>query len=203
MSLTKAQVREILSAAGVDAEHLADAVDKIIDGHKTSIKALREERDGYKADAEKLPNVQKELDDLREKIKDDSKDPYEPKYNDLKAEYEKYKADVEAKETTAKKQAAFRQLLKDVGVSEKRIDTVMKVTDISKLELDDKFAIKDAEKLSEDIKKEWDDFIQTTGEMGAKTATPPDNTGGNNGQLSRAAQLAQKYREDKYGKEDK
>lgn len=204
MSLTKAQVREILSTAGVDAEHMAEAVDKIIDGHKTSIEALREERDGYKSDAEKLPDVQKELDELREKVKDGNKDPYEPKYNDLKEEFEKYRAEVEAKETTAKKQAAYRQLLKDVGISEKRIDTVMKVSDLSELELDDKLAIKDAEKLSENVKKEWADFIQTTGEKGADTATPPENTGGNDGQPSRAAQLAQKYHEDLYGKrEDK
>ena len=200
MSLTKAQIREILSTAGVDAEHMADAVDKIIDGHKTSIDALREERDGYKADAEKLPDVQKELDELREKVKDGNKDPYEPKYNEIKAEFEKYKADIEAKETTAKKQAAYRQLLKDVGISEKRIDTVMKVSDISGLELDDKLAIKDAEKLSEAVKQEWADFIQTTDQKGADTATPPNNTGGNDGKPSRAALMAQKYNEDLYGK---
>ena len=50
MALTKAQVREILSAAGVTSEHMSDAVDKIIDSHLTSLNALREYVAKYKAD---------------------------------------------------------------------------------------------------------------------------------------------------------
>ena len=50
MALTKAQVKEILSTAGVDADHMSDAVEKILAGHTASIDALREERDTYKAE---------------------------------------------------------------------------------------------------------------------------------------------------------
>ena len=45
------------------------------------------------------------------------------------------------------------------------------------VELDDKGAIKGADKLSEAIKTEWADFIPTTHTEGAPTSTPPVNNG--------------------------
>ena len=65
MALTKAWLKEILSKAGTPAENAAEAIESILDGHITSINALREEIATYKADAEKLPSVQKELDTLK------------------------------------------------------------------------------------------------------------------------------------------
>ena len=41
MALTKAQVKEILSEAGADGEKIADAVQKILDGHVATIEALK------------------------------------------------------------------------------------------------------------------------------------------------------------------
>lgn len=204
MSLTKAQLREILSKAGVDAEHMSEAVDNIIEGHKASIDALREDRDKYKEDAEKLPDIQKELDNLKAKANENQADPFEPKYNELKTEYENYKAGVEAKETEAKKKAAYREFLKETGIAEKRLDTVLKasVSEISAIELTEDGKIKDADTRAEAVKKEWADFIATEGTEGAKTPTPPDNTGGSSKVPSRAAQIAQKYREQHYGKEE-
>lgn len=38
--------------------------------------------------------------------------------------------------------------------------------------------IKDADKLTESIKKEWSDFITVQQTSGAQTQTPPSNTGG-------------------------
>ena len=98
MALTKAQVREILSAAGVMSENMSEAVDKIIDGHVTSVNALREDIAKYKADAEKLPTVQKELDDM----KANSNDDWKTKHDKLQGEFDTYKKDVDAKETHSK-----------------------------------------------------------------------------------------------------
>lgn len=202
MSLTKAQLREILSKAGVDAEHMSEAVDNIIEGHKASIDALREDRDKYKEDAEKLPGIQEELDNLKAKANENQEDPFEPKYNQLKTEYENYKAGVEAKETEAKKKAAYREFLKETGIAEKRLDTVLKCANLSDVELTEDGKIKDADTRAEAVKKEWADFIATEGTEGAKTPTPPDSTGGSSNVPSRAAQIAQKYREQHYGKEE-
>lgn len=176
MALTNAQVKEILSKAGVDDEHMSDAVKNIIAGHTASIDALREERDNYKAEAEKNSSAKKELDDLQKKM--DGKDPYKVKYEAVKEEFEEYKKGIESEKTTENKLKAYKNLLKEVGISEKRIDAVAKIADLDSIELNKDGSIKDANKLSESLKEEWSDFIVTDGTKGADTATPPAKESG-------------------------
>jgi len=173
MALTKAKVKEILSAAGVADDKIGDAVDQILNGHGASIDALREELEKYKKEAEQLPEVQKELAEVQKKIEAGEKDPYKVKYEAMKEDFEKYKADIEKQKTTANKRDAYKALLKEAGVSEKRIEAVLKVSDIESVELGEDGKIKDSDKLTETIKTDWADFIETTGEQGASTATPP------------------------------
>ena len=196
MALTKAQVREILSAAGVLPEKMDDAVNKIVDGHVTSINALREERDSYKADAEKLPGVQQELDNLKKSSADASE--AQKKYETEHQAFEAFKADVKAKETKAQKTALFKSALKAANVDEKRFDAILKVTDLDKLAVKDgKFA--DEKAISDGIKADWSDFIVTKREQGANVDTPPAGSGGGEQQLSRAAILAARYNANLYG----
>lgn len=171
MALTNAQVKEILSKAGVDAEHMPEAVENIIAGHTASINALREERDAAKAEAEKNAKAQKELEELQKKA--DGKDPFKVKYEAIKEEFEEFKKGIETEKTAAAKLKAYKDLLKTVGISEKRIDAVAKVADLDAIELNKDGSIKEAAKLSESLKEEWSDFIVTEGEKGAETATPP------------------------------
>ena len=173
MALTKAKVKELLSAAGVADDKINETTEKILNGHIASIEALREEKDQFKEKADQLDKVQKELDDLNAKIAANEKDPYKVKYEAMKEDFEKYKADIEKEKTAASKRNAYKELLKTAGVSEKRIEAVLKVSDIEDLELDDDGKIKDSDKLTETIKTEWADFIETTGQNGAKTSTPP------------------------------
>ena len=191
-----ALTRKFLAALGIEQ----DKIDEIIDAHTETVNALKKERDEYKADAEKLPGVQTELDALKEAAEKDGENPYKAQYEDLKKEFDDYKADVDAKETKAKKTDAYRKLLKDAKVSEKRIDSILRVSDIDKLELDKDGALKDAETLKKNIETEWADFIVTEGEKGAETSTPPAGGQGAN-PPSRAAQLAAKYRQNLYGVE--
>jgi hypothetical protein len=176
MALTNAQVKEILSKAGVDAEHMPEAVENIIAGHTASINALREERDAAKAEAEKNAKAQKELEELQKKA--DGKDPFKVKYEAIKEEFEEFKKGIETEKTAAAKLKAYKDLLKTVGISEKRIDAVAKVADLDAIELNKDGSIKEAAKLSEALKEEWSDFIVTEGEKGADTATPPANDTG-------------------------
>ena len=162
--------RKFLSALGIEA----DKVDEIIQAHTEVTDALKEDRDKYKADAEKLPAVEKELKELQEKTA--GEDPYKDKFNELKKEFESFKADVEAKAITAKKEAEFRKILKEIGIPEKRIDAVLKVSDVNKLELDEEGNVKEGEKLKESLKSEWSDFIATTKTEGVQSATPPSNS---------------------------
>lgn len=163
--------RKFLAALGIEP----DKVDEIMQAHVEVTDALKEERDKYKIDAEKLPAVEDELNAFKEKAA--GEDPYKEKFEKLQGEFDTYKADVETKALTAQKEKAFRQALLDIGIPEKRIDSVMKVSDLAKIELDKEGSIKEGDKLKEGLKTEWADFIATTRTEGADTATPPANTG--------------------------
>lgn len=51
----------------------------------------------------------------------------------------------------------------------------MRVTDLDTVELDENGGIKDADKVTESIKTEWADFIQTTQKVGSDVPKPPTN----------------------------
>lgn len=204
MSLT----RKLLTAMGIDSEK----IDEIINAHSETVTALKEECKAakedaakYKEDAEKLPNIQKELDKLKEAAAKQEPDKYKLKYEELKKEYETYKSEQEEKETFSKKSEAYKALLKEAGIAEKRINAVLKVSDVKGVELDEEGKIKNADKLKESVKSEWADFVVTTGEKGADTSTPPEGNGGkgSDGTPSRAAQLAAEYHANLYGEAKK
>lgn len=169
-----------------------EKVDEIITAHTETVDGLKDQIATLKGDAEKLPTVQKELDELKAAAEKDGKSSWKVKYDALKEDFETYKTEQTAKETRAAKETAYRALLKQAGVSEKRIDAVLKVTDLEGVELDDDGAIKGADKHLENIKAEWADFIPTTSTVGASTANPPSNTGG-----------ALKSRDEIYARDDK
>lgn len=194
-----ALTRKFLTAMGIDDEK----IDEIIHAHRETVDALKEERDSYKDDAEKLPEVQKELDKAKQQIeeaeKSDEKDKWKVKYDAIKEEYDNYKSGVDAEKSKQKKSDAYRELLKEAGVSEKRIPAVLRVTDLDKLEFDEEGKIKDSDKVKENIKTEWADFITKEQTQGANTQTPPTEQGGETHTLSRAAQVATKRYEMLYG----
>lgn len=170
-----ALTRKMLKAMSIEDEK----IEQIIDAHTESINALKEERDGYKADADKLESVQKELDTIKGSIeKDADKNPWKVKYDALKEEFEGYKKSEAAKAAKAVKEDAYRALLKECGVLDKRIASVVRVADLDSIELDKDGNIKDIDGLKESIKNEWSDFIPTEGTKGADVSNPPANNGG-------------------------
>lgn len=161
--------RKFLSSLGIEEEK----ADAIIERHSEVLTEIKDERDQLKVEVEKMPELQKQLDAYKKAEEQGEKDPFKVKYEALKDEFKEFKAGIAAKETKAKKEQAFKTLLKEAGVSEKRIDAVLKVSDVDSIEFDDEGKVKDADKLKEGIKKEWSDFITTTSVVGANTATPP------------------------------
>lgn len=166
-----ALTRKFLTALGIDA----DKIDEIITAHTESLEGVKADRDKYKADAEKLPGVQQELDDLKKK--DNGDDPYKERYETEHKAFEDYKKEVAAKELRAKKEQAYTEILKDAGVSEKGQAKVLKYTDWDAVELDDDGKIKDAKKLIKDVKEEWSELIVRESAQGAQTPHPPTGTG--------------------------
>lgn len=177
-----ALTRKMLKAMGIEDEK----IDQIIDAHTETVDGLKADIEKYRTDAEKLPGVQKELETAQADLEAGKKDSWKVKYDAIKEEFEGYKSEQTKKETRAAKESAYRNLLKATGINEKRIESVLKVSDVDSLELDDKGAIKDAAKLTDSIKTEWADFISTTMTKGAESHTPPQI---NNGKSYTAADI--------------
>nr|DAM03186.1 MAG TPA: minor structural protein [Caudoviricetes sp.] len=185
-----ALTRKFLKALGLED----DKIEQIIEEHTTIADRMNAEIEKYKADAEALPRVQRELEKAQADLEAGKKDSWKVKYEAVKEEFEGYKSEQTKKETRAAKEAAYRALLKQAGVSEKRLESVLKVSDVDSVELDDHGAIKDMDTLTASIKNEWADFIQTTTTQGAQTATPPVNGGGT------AMTKADIYKKDDHGR---
>lgn len=166
-----ALTRKLLKGMGLTDEQ----VDTIIEAHTDTVDGLKAEVARYKPDAEKLADVQKELNELKA-ISDGG---FKQKYEDEHKAFEDYKREQTAKESRDAKKDAYKSLLKEVGVSEKRLDAVLKVSDIDAIELDKDGNIKGADKLKDSVKSEWADFITTTTTQGATTSNPPTTNGGN------------------------
>lgn len=170
-----ALTRKFLSALGIEA----DKVDEIITAHSETVEALKGEIARYKGDAEKYSKVKEDLDAANEKLKDYSKDDsYKVKYDALKEDFDNFKKEVETEKTNNSKASAYKALLKEIGIADKRIDAVAKLAELDKIKLDKDGKIEGVEDLKKSLTEEWSDFIVKDGTQGAGTATPPGGEGG-------------------------
>ena len=166
MSLT----RKFLASKGLEA----DVIEEIIAAHTETVNGLKDkidEANKYKETAEKVPDLEKQIETLKKSATAED-------YESLKTEYEKYKKDVQAKSERKAKEDAYKEILKDAGIPEKHFAKICKYSDIDGLELDDDGKIKTAKDLLASIKEEWGDHIEKTGKKGAETATPPKGGAG-------------------------
>ena len=180
---------------GIDEEK----IDEIIAMHTETVDGLKADVAKYKTEAEKAVDLSKELETAKTDLENERKESWKVKYDALKEEYDGYKADQESKAAHSAKEAAYKELLKAAGVSEKRLASVLKVSDVDSITLDDSGAVIDADKLTEGIKSEWADFIVSQETKGAETATPPANNPPAGQRTSRAAQIAAEYHNSLYG----
>lgn len=170
MSIT----RKMLKGMGLTE----DQQDTILEAHTETVNEIKAERDRLKSDAEKLPTVQKELDDLKAAGDGGYKEKYEAEHK----AFETYKKAVDTEKATAAKEKAVEAVLKKIGVSEKRLQSVAKLAKadglLDALELDENGAVKESDKLEKSLKDSYSEYITTTSTKGANTPTPPANSGG-------------------------
>lgn len=154
----------------------------LIDEHMESVTALQgkvsaaeQERDKFKAEADKVRDLEKQINDL----KGDGTD-WKQKYSDEQAAHQKTKDEYTAKELRASKMAVFRSEAKKAGVADKYLDVLCKASaaEIDALELDDKGEAKNSKALADGFKANWGEFIPTVQTRGANVATPPKNEPG-------------------------
>lgn len=166
-----ALTRKMLKAMGIEDEK----IDQIIEAHIEVTDALKAERDDFKNQAGNAEELKRQLDEALANS-GNGDDEFKKKYEDEHAAFESFKSEVEAAKANRMKTDLYKDLLKSNGVDEKRIDSIVKITDLSGIEINDG-QLANADKLSESIKSDWADFIATTGQRGAGVATPPGNEG--------------------------
>lgn len=179
--------RAFLKSAGLTD----DQITSVMEEHSAVVDALKSQRDSYKADAEKLPGVQKELDDLK------GGEDYKAKYDKEHQEFEQYKADISKAAELEKVKAAYRKLLQDEKISEKRLDGIIRLTDFDKIKLDKDGNLQNVDALKENIGKEWGEFRVMTVEKDHKPDTPPEHDNGDAG--SDIRNMTAKWHAAKYG----
>lgn len=165
-----ALTRKFLKGIGLTDEQ----VDTIIEAHGDTVDGLKEDIQRYKADAEKLPGVQKELDDLKKDNGDDFKARYEKERQDFQA----YKDGIAKKEAAAAKEKAARAYFESKGIPAKSMGLVIRGAkgEIESLELDGE-KIKDASALDSLLDGDYKGLIGKVKESGMNTQNPPETSG--------------------------
>ncbi len=167
-----ALTRKMLRAMGIEDEK----ADEIIEAHAETVDALKQKAADAGRGGEEAEGLRKQVEQLKADLAKakEAGDPdgFKSKYEDEHKAFEDYKAQVAAKDADRTKRSLYRKLLAETGVDPKRLDAVMRVADLSKVEVNDG-AIQGAEELEKGIREDWADFIPTTSTRGAEPATPP------------------------------
>lgn len=163
-----ALTRKALKAMGLTDEQ----VDSVIEMHTETTESLKAQRDGYKADADKLAAAEAELEALK-------KDGYKEKYEQERTAFESYKAEQTKKEARAAKAAAVRRYFETKGITGKGLDIAMRGAgaEIDAAELDGE-SLKDTAALDALVTGDFAGLVGKKFTAGAKVETPPTNTAG-------------------------
>lgn len=145
---------------------------QIMEGHIDITDGLKDERDTFKKQAEeqgnKAADLQKQLDGIT------GGEDFKKKYEDEHKAFEDFKKQTASDAEATKVKAAYRKLLAEEGISEKRLDSILKVTDLSGMKLDKDGNLAGVDDLKKAIADEWGEFKATTTERGASVANPPN-----------------------------
>ena len=136
---TRAEIRNILGEACTE-----EIENRLVALHLGVVDPLKDDLTKYKADAEKLPSIQKELDDLKAAGDGGYKEKYEKEHS----AFETYKSDVTAKESKAAKEKAVRAYFESKNITGANLDLAMRGCgeEMAALELDGE-KIKDTKSL--------------------------------------------------------
>ena len=164
-----ALTRKLLKGMGLTDEQ----VDTIIEAHTDTVDGLKEQVKTYKADAEKLPNVKKELDDLKATGDGGFKEKFEKEHSD----FENFKKTIQEKETKAAKESAAKAFFESKGITGNSLEIAMRGSsaEIAALDLDGE-KIKDSSALDALVNGTFKALVSTTTTKGANIPNPPITT---------------------------
>lgn len=126
---TRAEIRNILGDACTE-----EIENRLVALHLGVVDPLKDDLTKYKADAEKLSGVQKQLDDLKAAGDGGYKEKYEKEHS----AFEAFKTDITAKESKAEKEKAVRAYFESKNITGANLDLAMRGCgeEMAALELD-------------------------------------------------------------------
>lgn len=193
-----ALTNRMLKTMGIEEEQR----DQIMEAHQDTLREIREERDRLRDQAAKVPDLQRQLQEAQEAAKANAGDEWREKFEAEHKALEDYRQKVEAKELDRAKAKAYRDMLvHKAKVDPRRVDRIMRLIDLSKVELDDKGAVRGADEAAKAAAEEWADYVVTTRTEGDDPETPPANPGGKGpkGVSEIAAQVIRDYNKRNFG----
>lgn len=195
MGFKIAELREILGEAYTDdigkklvAQHRS-VVDPLLD----DLESAKRDATKYKAEAEKVPGLQKDLDEAKKG--EDWKDKYEKEHQS----FEDYKTKIAQDAEAVKVEAAYRKLLTEEKVSEKAMTLIIaaKKAEFSKMKLKEDGTLDGAEDLKKEINEKYADFRVSQRQRGEQVGNPPAGAPG--GSDSSVREYVRKMHEARYG----
>ena len=159
MALTRKMLREL----GLGEE----AIEAVIDAHTQTVDALK----GYEAEARRLAQVQRELDELKAAHGDTL-----ARYEHEREAFAEYRAQAEAREDNAHRAALYRAALRTAGVKENLHEQIVEMTNLSRLGVKDGH-LADEAAVIEDIRSKYEDFIPAKTTTGTLVENPPVSGG--------------------------
>lgn len=151
-----------------------DQIEGVIEEHTSVTNDLKETIKTLQVNADKLPAVQKELDDLKAAGDGGYKEKYEA---EVKA-HKEYRQQIESEKETARTDADVLALCKEAGIArESSLRLIVKDFDRNKIERDKDGNITNRDALLKAVKTDYADFVATSGNQGTPPATPPTGSG--------------------------
>lgn len=173
-----ALLRKSLKAMGLTDEQ----IESVIEMHSDTVNDLKDQITAATANKEDFEKLKAENENLKTQLSESKQaaadaEKYKKDYESVKNELDTFKSEVETKAAKAESDKAFAKWLTDNGYSEKGATKIVKYGGFNP-EFNKDGTIKAADKLNESIAAEWSEYKITAKTEGAKTETPPSNTGG-------------------------
>lgn len=173
---TRADIRAVIGEGCTE-----DMENKLIALHLGVVDPLKDDVQRYKADAEKLPDLQRKLEEAS-------------KGDDYKEKYDSLVAQITGEKAQAAKEKAARAYFQSKGIPAESMGLVIRgaKAEIDGLKLDGE-SIKDTAALDGLLSGDYKGLIGKTTTTGTQTQTPPDTSGG-------AKSRAEIYKKDDKGR---
>ena len=195
MAFKRQEIREILGEAYTDeiATKLVELHRGVVDPLKDDLDAAKRDATKYKAEADKVPGLQKDLDEAKKG--EDWKDKYEKEHQS----FEDYKTKVAQDAEAVKVEAAYRKLLTEEKVSDKAMTLIIaaKKAEFSKMKLKEDGTLDGVEDLKKEINEKYADFRVSQRQRGQQVDNPPAGAPG--GSDSSIRDYVRKMHEARFG----